>query len=145
MSDSDVKRTSTTRAKPKTFYSQRMPRGVIETCFSDVVTGEIGKLAEEEFFALLRPGEIVRIWFVDTTSVTGFKMDIKESGAHFVERFRKQGGQTMVVVITKGHIRLMAATIALIAGFKMDIFDSRERALVYLWKEVVPKLEGDTL
>lgn len=144
MSDSDLKRTSSTRTRPKTFYSQRMPRGVIETCFRDIVTGEIGRLAEEEFFALLRPGEIVRIWFVDTTSVTGFKMDIKESGAHFVKRFREQGGEAMVVVITKGHIRLMASTIALVAGFKMDIFDSRERALAYLWKEVVPKLERDT-
>ncbi|MEO5927627.1 MAG: hypothetical protein ABIO72_02905 [Patescibacteria group bacterium] len=146
MSDDDNKRTTGSRKQPNTYFSQRMMRrGVFETCFSAHVDAAVAKKTEDELFSLVEPGEAILVWFVDTTRVTGFSPDIGPAGTQLVSRFKKQGGQFMVVVITKMAVRMMAQAIALTSSMKMEIYDSRTRALEHLQTEILPQLRETSL
>jgi hypothetical protein len=116
----------------------------METCFRGEVSGDIARMAEEEFFGLLAQDEKVVAWLVDTSGVTGFTTNIGPAGTHFVKRFKAQGGKFMIVVIKNAAVRMMAQSIALASSIKMEIFDSRELALAHLIKHVLPKLEGSS-
>lgn len=135
----DLKRTTDSRKRPNTYFNQRMMRrGVFETRFSDRVTGHVAKATEAELFGLLEGDEKILVWFVDTTAVTGFGDGIGPAGTGLVTRFKKQGGKVMIVVITDRSVFMMAKVISAASFMEMKIFDSRDKAMDHLVKEVLP-------
>jgi hypothetical protein len=65
---------------------------------------------------------------IDTSSVTGYSVDVRTPGREFLHRLRDIGVERTAVAVANPLVRMMGSAIAVAAGFPLIFVDSLDEA-----------------
>jgi hypothetical protein len=104
---------------------------VVEAIYMGYLTAQRVEEGSIQFYALLRRAPATH-WVIDATALLGFEAKIPMLATAWVEAFKAQGGQLILIVSASSAVRMVATTAGFAAGLPLRVVATHAEAMAFL-------------